>query len=280
MKATVKVLSVFEGLKRTTATEALAGEIVAIAGIEDVDVGDTIADTGSRLGGARPAAHPRGAADHQDAHRRQHLALRRQEQADEVPDEPPPARAPPEGDEAQPRHSRRGQRDAGHVRRPRPRRAAAGDPRRDDAARGLRDAARQPRGRDQHGRRRALRADGDRGRRHPRAVHRRRDRAPRRAARAHGQDVEPRLRPRAHRVSRPQPRDDRPARRDPDGDARHRPPQLDLRRLGALGRPDDEARDGRHRLRSRRRGDAVRAAPPSAARLVLPRAGRRRCTRA
>ncbi len=44
VKATVKVLSTFEGLKRTTATEALAGEIVAIAGIEDVDVGDTIAD--------------------------------------------------------------------------------------------------------------------------------------------------------------------------------------------------------------------------------------------
>jgi GTP-binding protein len=43
-KATVKVLSTFEGLKRTPATEALAGEIVAIAGIEDVDVGDTIAD--------------------------------------------------------------------------------------------------------------------------------------------------------------------------------------------------------------------------------------------
>ncbi len=44
VKATVKVLSVFEGLKRTIATEALAGEIVAIAGIEDVDVGDTITD--------------------------------------------------------------------------------------------------------------------------------------------------------------------------------------------------------------------------------------------
>jgi GTP-binding protein len=44
VKATVKVLSTFEGLKRTTAVEALAGEIVAIAGIEDVDVGDTIAD--------------------------------------------------------------------------------------------------------------------------------------------------------------------------------------------------------------------------------------------
>ena len=35
-------------------------------------------------------------------------------------------------------------------------------------------------------------------------------------------------------------------------DARHRPPQHDVRRLGAVGRPDDEAPVGRHRLRSRR----------------------------
>jgi GTP-binding protein len=44
VKSTVKVLLTFEGLKRTPATEAPAGEIVAIAGIEDVDVGDTIVD--------------------------------------------------------------------------------------------------------------------------------------------------------------------------------------------------------------------------------------------
>jgi GTP-binding protein len=44
LKATVKVLSTFEGLKRTPTTEAAAGEIVAIAGIEDVDVGDTLVD--------------------------------------------------------------------------------------------------------------------------------------------------------------------------------------------------------------------------------------------
>jgi GTP-binding protein len=43
-KSAVKVLSVFEGLKRTTTPDAAAGEIVAIAGIEDVDVGDTIVD--------------------------------------------------------------------------------------------------------------------------------------------------------------------------------------------------------------------------------------------
>ena len=44
VKATVKVLSTFEGLKRTPADQAGAGEIVAIAGIEDVDVGDTVVD--------------------------------------------------------------------------------------------------------------------------------------------------------------------------------------------------------------------------------------------
>jgi GTP-binding protein len=44
LKSAVKVLSTFEGLKRTVAAEASAGEIVAIAGIDDVDVGDTITD--------------------------------------------------------------------------------------------------------------------------------------------------------------------------------------------------------------------------------------------
>jgi GTP-binding protein len=43
-KATVKLLSTFEGLKRTPATDAYAGELVAIAGLDDVDVGDTIVD--------------------------------------------------------------------------------------------------------------------------------------------------------------------------------------------------------------------------------------------
>jgi GTP-binding protein len=43
-KAAIKVLTTFEGLKRTTTQEASAGEIIAIAGIEDIDVGDTIVD--------------------------------------------------------------------------------------------------------------------------------------------------------------------------------------------------------------------------------------------
>ncbi len=44
VKSAVKVLSTFEGLKRTPAPEASAGEIVAVAGVEDVDVGDTMVD--------------------------------------------------------------------------------------------------------------------------------------------------------------------------------------------------------------------------------------------
>jgi GTP-binding protein len=44
VKSAIKVLSTFEGLKRTAGPEATAGEIVAIAGIDEVDVGDTIVD--------------------------------------------------------------------------------------------------------------------------------------------------------------------------------------------------------------------------------------------
>ncbi len=44
LKAAIKVLSTFEGLKRVTTSEAQAGEIIAIAGIDEVDVGDTIVD--------------------------------------------------------------------------------------------------------------------------------------------------------------------------------------------------------------------------------------------
>ncbi|MFO0666410.1 MAG: translational GTPase TypA [Polyangiaceae bacterium] len=43
-KAAIKVLSTFEGLKRQPTQEATAGEVIAIAGIEEVFVGDTIVD--------------------------------------------------------------------------------------------------------------------------------------------------------------------------------------------------------------------------------------------
>src|SRR5580698_7374283 len=44
VKGSIKVLSTFEGLKRVATQEAAAGEIVAIAGIEQIYVGDTITD--------------------------------------------------------------------------------------------------------------------------------------------------------------------------------------------------------------------------------------------
>ncbi|MCS6901695.1 MAG: translational GTPase TypA [Myxococcales bacterium] len=42
-RGSIKVLSVFEGLHRTPVEEAAAGEIVALAGLEDAHIGDTIA---------------------------------------------------------------------------------------------------------------------------------------------------------------------------------------------------------------------------------------------
>ncbi len=44
IKGSIKVLSTFEGLKRVPTQEATAGEIVSIAGIDDIYVGDTIVD--------------------------------------------------------------------------------------------------------------------------------------------------------------------------------------------------------------------------------------------
>ncbi len=44
-KGSIKVLATFEGLKRVPTQEAPAGELVAIAGIEDIFVGDTVVDT-------------------------------------------------------------------------------------------------------------------------------------------------------------------------------------------------------------------------------------------
>jgi GTP-binding protein len=44
IKGSIKVLSIFEGLRRASVPQVPAGEIVAIAGIEEVYVGDTIVD--------------------------------------------------------------------------------------------------------------------------------------------------------------------------------------------------------------------------------------------
>jgi GTP-binding protein len=57
VKGAVKVLSIFEGMKRTPVQEASAGEIVAIAGLESATIGDTIGT------GDAPVALPRIAVE-------------------------------------------------------------------------------------------------------------------------------------------------------------------------------------------------------------------------
>jgi len=44
LKGTVRVIYTYEGLKRIETKEAKAGDIVAIAGLEDITIGDTVAD--------------------------------------------------------------------------------------------------------------------------------------------------------------------------------------------------------------------------------------------
>ena len=58
VKGSIKLLSTFEGLRRTPTQEATAGELVAIAGIEEVYVGDTITDLSAGFEGrALPRIH-------------------------------------------------------------------------------------------------------------------------------------------------------------------------------------------------------------------------------
>ena len=173
MKSAVKVLSTFEGLRRTVAQEASAGEIVAIAGIEDVDVGDTIVDQNPGWEGrALPRIHveqptikmrvgvntsPFAGKSKQTKYlTSRHLRERLQREAKKnlairVDDTETPDTFQVLG---------RGELQLAILDR-------------DDAPRGLRASARQPRGRDPDGRRPALRADGARRHRRARAVHRR-----------------------------------------------------------------------------------------------------------
>ena len=146
-------------------------------------------DDRHRRDGRRPresrgaAAHPHRRADRLDAVLVQRLAVRRQGRP--LRHLPAAARAPHEGAQAQSRRPGRGDGLARHVPRLRPRRAAAGDPHRDDAPRELRGGGRQARDHHQEGRGgQDARADGAPGHRHPRGVHRRRH-AEGRAAQGH-----------------------------------------------------------------------------------------------
>jgi Predicted membrane GTPase involved in stress response len=50
IKGTVRALYTYEGLKRVETKEAKAGDIVAIAGLEDITIGETIADAENPVG--------------------------------------------------------------------------------------------------------------------------------------------------------------------------------------------------------------------------------------
>ena len=130
----VTELLVTKGLERTPGTDAGPGDIVAIAGMPDIMIGETLADVENPR---RAAAHHRRRAGHLDDHRHQHLSPRRPREGLEG------HRAPGQGP---PRPGARRQRvdqdPADRAPRrlggPGPRRAGAGDPGRADASRGLR----------------------------------------------------------------------------------------------------------------------------------------------
>ena len=69
-----RYLYVHQGLERVEVEQAEAGEIVALAGLEGIAIGETLADPEQP---GRPAPHPGGRADRAHDLWRQHLALRR-----------------------------------------------------------------------------------------------------------------------------------------------------------------------------------------------------------
>ena len=73
-RTVVTKLYMFEGLKRVDVTEAAAGDIICLAGIENIMIGETIADAENP--GRDPADRDRR-ADRVDDLRRQHVAVRR-----------------------------------------------------------------------------------------------------------------------------------------------------------------------------------------------------------
>ena len=162
-----------EGLERVSAEYADAGDIVAVAGISEVTIGDTLADPDDphplpRITVDEPAismtigtnTSPMAGRDPQARH-----------EAHRAPgEEPARLRAGRQRVDARAAH-----RAPRHLGGAGPRRAGPGHPRRADAPRGLRAHRRQARGRHQGGRRqgpRAVRAPvGRRARRAPRRGH-------------------------------------------------------------------------------------------------------------
>ena len=238
---------------RVEIAEAGPGDIVAVAGIDEVSIGETISDRENPRGAA---ADPGRRADHLHGLLDQRLAvLRPRRQARHLAQA---QGAPGEGAPHQRLDPRRGHRDRRGLQGLGPRRAAARDPDRDDAPRGLRAVGRQARGHHP-------RVDGKLAEpmehadhRLPRGLHRRA--SPRRLGRpprAHDEDDQPRLGPGAHRVPHAVARPDRLPHRVPHRHAGHRHHEHAVRRLGALA--------GRHRApRDRRPGRRPRRASVTA----------------
>ena len=228
--ARVAELYVTEALDRVDAAEAGPGEIIAVAGLADVTIGETLADPDD------PRPLPVITVDEpsisvtiginlsplagQDGDK---LTARQiQDRLDGR-------------DDRQRLDPRAGHRAPRYVGGPGPRRAAARDPRRADAPRGLRAHRRQAAGRHPRDRRRPPRAGRAADDRRARGLRRRAHADARAAQGPDGADDQPRHRLGPARLPRAGPRPDRLPHRVPHRDARHRPAPPRLRALGAVG---------------------------------------------
>ena len=152
-RARIAELYITEALDRVPADEAGPGEIVAVAGIPEITIGETLADPDDPR--PLPVIHDRR-PEPVDDDRHQHVAARRPgRHATDGParEEPPRRRA-----RRQRQHPRPADRAPRHLGGPGPRRAAARRARRDDAAGGLRAHRRQAARAHPRGRRRRARA--------------------------------------------------------------------------------------------------------------------------
>ena len=273
-RAKVAELFLTKNIERVAVDSAGPGELVAVAGFEDITIGETLADADDprplpvitvdepalsmTIGiNTSPLAGPRRHEAHRPTGEEPaRIRAGRQRQHPDVADRPP-----------------RRVGGAGAWR------AAAGRARRDDAPRGVRAHGRQARGRDARDRRHGLRAgragDDRRARRaprrgHPAAGH------PQGADAGHG---EPRPRMGAARLPRSGARPDRVPHRVPDRDPRHRRAQPHLRRVRAVGGRDPGPLDGFARRRSIGSDDHLRDGQPAGPLDDDGRAGHRRVLR-
>ena len=243
-----------EALDRVPAESAGPGDIIAIAGIPEITIGETLADPDDP---AAAAGHHHRRAEHLDDDRHQHRAAGRRERQE----------AHRAAGEEPARHRARRQRldpgaadrAPGHLGGAGPRRAAARDPRRDHAPRGLRAHRRQAAGRHPRDRRQAARADGAADDRRPVGLPGRPDPAAGAAQGPARADGRPRHRLDPDGVHRPGPRADRLPHRVPHRDPRHRPAAPRPRAVRAVARRAAHPAD---RLAGRRPPRAPRPASP------------------